>query len=92
MGWADCGTDSQGRPIGYGHEATCDHPLCDEVIDRGLAYACGGTHGDTEYSCEGYFCEKHRRHVDVDGEDSGLIVCLQCAALIEEHQASEVQP
>lgn len=59
MGWAYCGTDSNGRDIGYGVEATCDHPGCNEIIDRGLAYACGGWHGETEYACEKYFCGEH---------------------------------
>lgn len=59
MGWADCGTDGDGRPIGYAFEATCDHPGCDEKIHRGLAYACGNMHGETEYGCHKYFCEEH---------------------------------
>ena len=50
MGWADCGDDSKGRPIGYGFTATCDYPGCDNEIDRGLSYACGGMHGDGNYS------------------------------------------
>ncbi len=64
MGWGDCGTDSKGRPIGYVHEATCDHPGCEEQIDRGLAHACGGMHGTSEGDCEGYFCGKHLYSVE----------------------------
>lgn len=45
MGWGNCGRDSKGRPIGYLHAATCDHPGCDAKIDRGLSYACGQMHG-----------------------------------------------
>jgi hypothetical protein len=60
MGWAFCGQDSEGRDIGYGVPATCDHPECSEAIDRGLAYACGGMHGDLgDEGCEGYFCDEH---------------------------------
>ena len=59
MGWGNCGVDSKGRPIGYVFEATCDHPNCDVKIDRGVAHACGGMHGENTCSCEGYFCEKH---------------------------------
>lgn len=59
MGWSDCGTDSEGRPIGYAFKATCDHPGCDAEIDRRLPFACGDMHGDTEYGCEKYFCRKH---------------------------------
>ena len=77
MGWADCGTDSKGKPIGYAHSATCDHPGCDAKIDRGLAFACGGMHGEDEYSCEGYFCHKHRRGFIEDG-DRIVSVCADC--------------
>lgn len=59
MGWANCGEDSRGRLIGYAHDAVCDHPGCETSIHRGLAHACGGMHGDTEHSCEGYFCSQH---------------------------------
>lgn len=82
MGWADCGTDSKGRPIGYAFAATCDHPGCKKKIDRGLSYACGGMHGtstskDTDFeSCEGYFCSEHLNGVEVQGES--LSVCATC--------------
>lgn len=63
MGWMYCGEDSKGRKIGYGIVATCDFPGCNEQIDRGLAYACGGMHGDEgqngEPCCDGYFCGEH---------------------------------
>ena len=64
MGWADCGVDSNGRPIGYAFAATCDHPDCSEKIDRGLSYACGDMHGegsnaDGDGYCEKYFCSEH---------------------------------
>ncbi|WIX32532.1 hypothetical protein QO259_17235 [Salinicola sp. JS01] len=79
MGWSDCGTDSQGRPIGYAHPATCDHPGCSEQIDRGLSYACGGMHGEDEVSCERYFCSAHRLNtVLCSGRYHS--VCDQCAA------------
>lgn len=52
-----------GRPCGYAVEATCDHPGCEAVIDRGLGYLCGTTetiHGGGP-GCGGYFCETHLR-------------------------------
>lgn len=77
MGWANCGTDSKGRPIGYAFPATCDHPGCHNQIDRGLAYACGGMHGKGEISCEGYFCEQHRpTYIEHEGDTSQI--CSQC--------------
>lgn len=48
------------RDIGYGVPAFCDHPQCDQEIDRGLSYVCG--HGEPyggERGCGLYFCGKH---------------------------------
>lgn len=78
MGWANCGTDSKGRPIGYAHDATCDHPGCEAAIDRGVSYACGGMHGETGVSCEGYFCEEHLQNFILH-EDREVSICDQCA-------------
>jgi hypothetical protein len=83
MGWANCGQDSRGRQIGYAHEATCDEPGCTEEIDRGLAYACGGMHGDDVHYCEGYFCGAHRRFVDLPDSGRVVEVCSRCADAIE---------
>ncbi len=69
-GLADCGTDSNGRFIGYAFEAECDHPGCDTRIDRGVAFSCGGMHNDNGqgWSCEKYFCLEHLHGVcDHDG-------------------------
>lgn len=76
MGWASCGEDGQGRPIGYAHVAVCDEPGCDTRIDRGLAYACGGMHGDDVYHCEKYFCAEHL----VVCPKAGEFVCQSCEA------------
>lgn len=79
MGWSNCGTDSKGRPIGYSHDAVCDHDGCNSVINRGLAYACGGMHGQNGVDCEGYYCHKHlRTFVEHHGHD--YTVCDKCLA------------
>lgn len=86
MGWANCGEDSKGRPIGYAHEATCDAPGCNEKIDRGLSFACGGMHGtDDQYgfggiSCERYFCSKHLKALCFKDnyKEYVLWVCQEC--------------
>ncbi len=80
MSWANCGEDSRGRPIGYAHEAKCDHPGCNKKIDRGLSYACGGMHGFTEYGCEKYFCEEHLRNYVRDDDGKLVRICDECAA------------
>ncbi|RKZ94986.1 MAG: hypothetical protein DRQ40_04705 [Gammaproteobacteria bacterium] len=60
MGWGYCGQDSVGRDIGYCIEASCDHPGCKYIINRGLGCICGTMHGEDEYSCEKYFCGEHK--------------------------------
>lgn len=59
MGWANCGEDDIGRPVGYAHDAICDHFMCTADIDRGLSYVCGGMHGSHNHGCGRYFCERH---------------------------------
>lgn len=88
MGWADCGDDSQGRPIGYAHEATCDQEGCEAVIHRGLAFACGGMHG-TSIGCEGYFCSDHLTYAWDPGEGRGVQVCAACDAALKDTMAEE---
>lgn len=70
MGWAVGWDHNWKRDIGYGVPAFCDHPDCDEVIDRGLAHVCcdqqpyGGDRG-----CGLYFCSK-------DSDTRGR--CIRC--------------
>ena len=59
MGWSHCGTDDNGREIGYGVPAVCDFPGCGKPIHRGLAYVCGQMHGGGDHGCGGYFCYEH---------------------------------
>ena len=73
MGWA-FGENNNGREIGYGVEATCDWPDCNETIDLGIGNCCGGLDGvsnagmDGEHYCGDFFCEKHM----------SFSVCLKC--------------
>lgn len=57
MGWAV--GDHNGRDIGYGVPAKCDHPDCDNDIDRGLAYVCGGAPYGGDDGCGLFFCATH---------------------------------
>lgn len=60
MGWS-IGFDSHwNRDIGYGVPAVCDHPECNEEIDRGLSYVCGGEPYGGEKGCGLYFCLTHQ--------------------------------
>lgn len=59
MGWA-VGYDSRwNRDIGYGVPSICDQPECNEEIDRGLAFVCGGEPYGGEHGCGLYFCGRH---------------------------------
>ena len=59
MGW-EIGYDyNWKRDIGYGVPAICDHPDCNEKIDRGLSHVCGGEPYGGEEGCGLYFCYKH---------------------------------
>jgi hypothetical protein len=81
MGWA-IGTDpTHRRHIGYGVPAKCEHPECDEDIDRGLSYACGGGVMEDVPNCGLFFCGKHLVYVerDVDDEEHQGWVCQRCA-------------
>jgi hypothetical protein len=59
MGWSLGFDHSQDRYIGYGVPAYCDHPECDEEIDRGLGCVCGGQPYGGDDGCGLYFCGKH---------------------------------
>ena len=89
MGWGNCGKDSKGRPIGYAHEGTCDHDGCEVEIDRGLAFACGGMHGDDECGCEGYFCSDHMVYIEPPEEHCRGPVCQECEKIFKEAAKEE---
>lgn len=69
MGWAV--GEYEGRDIGYGVPATCDHPGCGKSIDRGLGYVCanGEIYGGEE-GCGRFFCGRH----------GGASMCERCAS------------
>jgi hypothetical protein len=43
---------------GYGVPTFCEHPGCNEEIDRGMSFACGGE-PFSELGCDRYFCSNH---------------------------------
>jgi hypothetical protein len=84
MGWANCGDDEDGRPIGYAIQATCDHPGCDKEIDRGLDYVCGNMHGGDGRGCGKYFCHAHLSIVEIC-EDT-VQLCDECTKLYPDEE------
>jgi len=57
MGWSV--GEFNGRDIGYGVPAICDHPKCGVKIDRGLSYVCGGQPYGGKLGCGLFFCSEH---------------------------------
>lgn len=76
MGWS-YGHNAAGREIGYSVEAECDEDGCDEDIDRGLSYVCGGMHDGGEHGCGGYFCGAHLFAACPPDGRHGLL-CVRC--------------
>jgi hypothetical protein len=76
MGWSYGYVD--GRDVGYGVPALCDHPDCSEEIDRGLAYICGSDIGGGEYGCGLFFCDKHTMYRRPRGADHMIQLCPRC--------------
>lgn len=78
MGYAVYWSNNQQRYCGYGVPAYCDHPKCNEKINRGMGYVCGEPLQD-QFGCGGYFCSKHRNHVrQPRGEDQCFENCQRC--------------
>ncbi len=55
MGYSVGWDSDNNRWKGYGVPCTCEHPACNEKIDRGMACLCEG--------CGLAFCGKHRHRV-----------------------------
>lgn len=64
------------RDIGYGVPATCDHPGCNEQIDRGLGYVCGGEPYGGEHGCGLFFCLAHLQYAGDKRQNKQL--CSRC--------------
>lgn len=85
MGWS-LGYDEQWkRDIGYGVPATCDHPGCNEKIDRGISHLCGFGGDGGDEGCGLHFCGEHlaMRFVDPDVDEDEPCrgqLCEACAA------------
>ena len=80
MSWA-IGFDTKWqRDIGYGVPAYCDHPGCEEKIDRGLSHVCGLEPYGGDRGCGLYFCIKHLAYHRFLDADAGSSFCKRCIA------------
>lgn len=74
MSWA-IGFDSKWqRDVGYGVPAYCDCG-CGAVIDRGLAYICGGEMYGGEFGCGLFFADAHLFFTEIGKPQ----LCTRCA-------------
>ena len=74
MGWSRGYDLNWKRDIGYGVPSVCDSPKCNQLIDRGLAYVCGGQPYGGESGCGLFFCSKHLYfHIH-----KGTFTCSRC--------------
>ncbi len=72
MGWSV--GERNGRDIGYGVPAYCDHPGCYRWIDRGLAHLCGdGNEMSYDTGCGLFFCADHLEYTAKRGQ-----LCKRC--------------
>lgn len=76
MSWAI--GEHNGRDIGYGVPAICDHPNCNNDIDRGLSYVCGGEPYGGEHGCGLFFCGEHLFYHQFRGEETVIQTCKRC--------------
>lgn len=84
MGYAVGYDSNHKRDIGYGVPAVCDHPGCNEQIDRGLSYVCGGQPYGGDAGCGLFFCGKHLAYYD-----GGPQLCERCG---EPEDPEDVRP
>jgi hypothetical protein len=88
MGWSIGFDTNWKRDIGYGVPAVCDHPECNEEINRGLSYVCAEEVPYGGDGCGLYFCEKHRSEsLPSDAYDWSSGCCERCAAEKEPFDA-----
>ena len=69
----------QNRHGGYGVPSICDHPDCNEKIDRGMAYCCGGE-PFSDAGCGQYFCTDH---LGYSTGDDAVQQCERCLSGVE---------
>lgn len=80
------------RDSGYGVPAYCDHPDCDEKIDRGMAHCCG-SEPFSEYGCGLYFCSKHLLWGRVPrGTDRYVQNCYRCSQYKKPYKPKPEHP
>lgn len=92
MGWSLGYDRNWNRDIGYGVPAYCDHPGCNEKIDRGLSYVCGSDPYGGEYGCGLYFCKKHLQFREPRGSGRFIQNCRRCMTYKQPYKPKPDHP
>lgn len=87
MGWSIGYDNNWKRDVGYGVPAYCDHPECNETINRGLSYVCGGDIYGGERGCGLFFCGR-----DMTCSAFGPQLCDRCARRQKPFEAKPDHP
>jgi hypothetical protein len=91
MSWAVGYDEKWKRDVGYGVPSRCDHPACNEEINRGLSYVCGGQPYGGENGCGLYFCGQHLA-LNEYGGTALVLVCERCEAELQPFTAKPDVP
>lgn len=75
MSWTIGYDEALDRDVGHLVTAYCDQPGCSAVINRGLAFTCGGEFMGGDHGCGLHFCPEHLTYGEGDHR-----LCERCNA------------
>ncbi len=79
MYWAIGYDEHWNRDVGFDVPGTCDHPDCNNAINRGMDHVCGSEPYGGDANCGLYFCKDHLELKKIDVNEEPVAVCAQCA-------------
>lgn len=80
MYWAIGYDEHWNRDVGFDVPGVCDHPDCNNAINRGMDHVCGSEPYGGDSNCGLYFCKDHlEMKKPILGEEP-VATCAQCAA------------
>lgn len=80
MYWAIGFDENWNRDVGFDVPSICDHPNCNNAINRGIDHVCGGEPYGGDSHCGLYFCKDHLKLEAISTSGENKPVCEQCSA------------